>query len=154
MSIPPELSDNGGAQVVTVSEFTARARDARKQREYDLRLDRYKFAQIGRDIGRVLDCAAVHSGTVRRWFVDVIPPDLNIICALAIVLDVDPGWLAFGKASTAQAPAWFTPRPPTEDGPPDAPPGDGQARRVAQGRRQLPAARAPKPKRPDHRRSG
>lgn len=45
---------------------------------------------------------------VSRWFKGAVPRDLATIIAIAKLLGVDPGWLAFGSASQA---------PPPTDGP-------------------------------------
>lgn len=45
----------------------------------------------------------VSQSTVSDWFRSVVP-DVHDIEHLAKALEVDPGWLAFGDASTAQGP--------------------------------------------------
>lgn len=42
---------------------------------------------------------------VSRWFRGAVPRDLATIVAIAELLQVDPGWLAFGPASQAPPPA-------------------------------------------------
>lgn len=42
---------------------------------------------------------------VSRWFNGVVPKNLKTIVAIAELLNVDPGWLAFGSASRAPSPA-------------------------------------------------
>lgn len=122
----------GEMQVTTVDDFTSRARRARRARqgETDTNLG---FKEIGIEVGRVLRSAPVQAGTVRRWFRDVVPSDLDSLYAMAVVLNVDAGWLAFGERSQAPAPAWFTPRQP--DGGVDDDPAPSVA--AAQAARQL-----------------
>lgn len=44
-------------------------------------------------------------GAISRWFAADTEPDLKTIGAVAAILEVDPGWLAFGAASAAPAPS-------------------------------------------------
>lgn len=48
----------------------------------------------------------VSTSQVTRWR-DGREPEVEAMAALAKVLHVDPGWLAFGESSTAEAPEWF-----------------------------------------------
>lgn len=55
------------------------------------------------------------AGTVSRWAAGKnIPQDLEVIGAAALETGVDPGWLAFGRASDAPWPAGW--QPPAETG--------------------------------------
>lgn len=109
LSIPPVTPAHGGAQVVTVNDFTERARWARKQRESELRVNQWTFGEIGTEMGQLLGTEALQAGTVGRWFRDAIPDTLSRIAALAAVLRVDPGWLAFGDLCQGKVPQGFTP---------------------------------------------
>lgn len=54
--------------------------------------------------------ATVTAATVSRWFYGQVP-DLWTLGVLAAVLEVDPGWLAFGDDTSAAGPAKPGPRP-------------------------------------------
>lgn len=58
-------------------------------------------------VARVLGRDPVDAGTGGRWFKGT-QPSLATIAALAIVFEVDPGWLAFGELSMAPAPGLTT----------------------------------------------
>lgn len=59
--------------------------------------------QLGERVGKPLG-RAVGQYTVSDWFRGVSMPSLEETEALALVLEVDPGWLAFGHASESPAP--------------------------------------------------
>ncbi len=59
---------------------------------------------LGRQVGRMLpDKAPLSQSAVSRWMKGS-RPDLETIASIAHVLQVDPGWLAFGELSGAPAP--------------------------------------------------
>ena len=57
---------------------------------------------LGEMVGR-LRGDKVAQTTISDWFKSTVP-DIHDIEYLAKALEVDPGWLAFGKATTAQGP--------------------------------------------------
>jgi transcriptional regulator with XRE-family HTH domain len=66
-------------------------------------------AEIAKRVGEVLDRPAVAQATVSRWFRGTVP-DVVTVAALATVMRVPAGWLAFGDpGDTISA---------TPDGPP------------------------------------
>jgi hypothetical protein len=70
-------------------------------------------AELGESVGKILKRKPVTPSSVSRWFTEA-EPDLQVICAIARSLGVDPGWLAFGPDSQAPAPndpAMPTPMP-------------------------------------------
>ena len=59
---------------------------------------------LGRQVGKKLvDREPLSQSAVSRWMKGA-KPDLETIAAIAEVLQVDPGWLAFGELSRAPAP--------------------------------------------------
>lgn len=76
-------------------------------------------AKGGRDIGHqeFADMLAgtpggkrVSQGSVSKWMNGEVHPQLELIPAIAYVLNVDPGWLAFGDDSEAPMPDWARPK--------------------------------------------
>jgi hypothetical protein len=126
--------------------FNGRVRLAHRHREAELNRDLGQ-AEIGIEMGKFMETDPLTQATVSRYFRDT-EPELQKICALAHVLGVDCGWLAFGEKSEAPHPPWFT--PPTSDGGVDGPgPNEERAKNhlgLARGAR--------KPPKPPHRRSG
>lgn len=63
-------------------------------------------AELGRRIGVLLGKTnkAVHESAVGRWGRTAVP-DARTVAAIGQACGVDPGWLAFGDASAAPAPA-------------------------------------------------
>lgn len=53
-------------------------------------------SELGIAVGKLLNKKPVHVSTVSRWFTEATP-DLQTIVAIAKVLGVTPGWLAFGS---------------------------------------------------------
>lgn len=63
--------------------------------------------QIGVEVSKLLGlpaAEALRSASVSRWLLGQSVPDAPTMQAIAAALEVDPGWLAFGQASTAAAP--------------------------------------------------
>jgi transcriptional regulator with XRE-family HTH domain len=61
--------------------------------------------EIGRRVGEMLRRdKPFNPSAANKWFNEGSVPDVGTIAALATVLQVDPGWLAFGDASQAPAP--------------------------------------------------
>jgi hypothetical protein len=72
-------------------------------------------AEIGRRVAEGLGrTPAYRSQTVGKWL-EGSEPSSEVVAMLARVLDVDPGWLAFGSLSQAPAPKGWT-APPTSAG--------------------------------------
>lgn len=66
---------------------------------------RASVTALAEEVGAELK-ESVSSGDVGRWLGgQAVPSSLARITAFARVLDVDPGWLSFGDASRAPAPA-------------------------------------------------
>lgn len=64
--------------------------------------ERYGMAQLGNDVSaRLIATPVKHTGvgrqSIRSWERNLDRPRLETIIVLAEVLDVDPGWLAFGR---------------------------------------------------------
>ena len=132
-------------QPTTGTEFNNRVRLAHRHREAELNRDLGQ-AEIGVEMGKLLGTGKLTQATVSRYFRDT-EPELAKICALATVLGVDCGWLAFGDQTKAPAPSWF--KPPTSNGGVDDP-----ARIVEQARRQARVAQGTHPGRPPRRQHG
>ena len=79
------------AVLMGVEGFGGRLGDARRAKGQRLRRD-YKAAELARDAG-------VTSATVSRWENGEVVPDAELIAKLAKILDVSPGWLAFGETA-------------------------------------------------------
>jgi transcriptional regulator with XRE-family HTH domain len=61
--------------------------------------------EIGRRVSNLLSRDRPYTPTaINKWFNEGVVPDIATIAALAKVLQVDPGWLAFGDESRAPAP--------------------------------------------------
>lgn len=64
---------------------------------------------LGRMVGNELRTKPYHGQTVGKWFRPEdpkIPRDPMVLSALATVLCVDPGWLAYGELSVAPVPEY------------------------------------------------
>ncbi len=62
-------------------------------------------AELGLLVGRHLGAAkGITGATVSRWEAEESVPDLATVGAIAVVCQVDPGWLAYGNLSKAPAP--------------------------------------------------
>lgn len=74
------------------------------------------LAEIGRRVAERLELPKpIPAATVQRW--GASEPDFDTVAAFAAVLGVDPGWLAFGDASSAAAPpGWEWAKPPAAGG--------------------------------------
>lgn len=73
-----------------------------------LRLRRGELSQawVADQLGKVMGKREGYSpSAVSRWMGGQEPGELETIIGLAQVLEVDPGWLAFGDASRAPAPS-------------------------------------------------
>jgi transcriptional regulator with XRE-family HTH domain len=73
------------------------------------------LARVGKRIAdRMGRAEAFPAGTVSRWAAGKnVPQELEVILAAAQETGVDPGWLTFGEASAAPAPAgWIPPARP------------------------------------------
>lgn len=96
-----------------MSEFADRARWAYHQKKGRER--GFSQAVWAERIGKRLQKGAPSQTTVGRWMQlrsegGTLPDDLETVEAAALEVDVDPGWLAFGPASEARAPAgWSEP---------------------------------------------
>lgn len=90
------------AQVTTNKQFSDRLFDARLRLEGVLRrkVSDPEFAGM---VARRLGGEPVAPSTVWRWGRGAAP-DLPTLVAIAAVLQVDPGWLAFGEDSAAPGP--------------------------------------------------
>lgn len=67
--------------------------------------------ELGQLVGQELGREPYSPSTAGRWLTEALP-DVPVVWALARVLNVDAGWLAFGACSTAQAPpGWAWTRP-------------------------------------------
>lgn len=87
--------------------FNLRLRQATKLREVSIGRDLEQEA-VGQLVGGALGVAPISQAAVSRWYKSA-EPGLATIQALAEILNVDPGWLAFGDASGAPAPVGWTP---------------------------------------------
>lgn len=88
--------------------FNERARRAHLARQAAIGQE-LEQDEVGRQVARYLGAEEpIGQGTVSRWFRSSVP-DLRTIAALALVLNVDPGWLAFGELSGAPKPHWANP---------------------------------------------
>lgn len=100
MTPEPDASGGNG------SGFHDRVRRAHLARQTEIGRD-LSQDEVGREVARYLGLQeAIGQGTVSRWFRGSIP-DLRTIGGLALVLNVDPGWLAFGDLSAAPKPWWL-----------------------------------------------
>lgn len=107
LSILKIMTVNPESFGTTGSGFNDRVRRSHLARQAEIGRDLGQD-EVGREVGRYLGLeGAVGQGTVSRWFRASIP-DLRTIAALALVLNVDPGWLAFGDLSAAPKPRWVT----------------------------------------------
>lgn len=87
--------------------------------------------EIGRRVSARVARAKPYSGTAAsNWFTGA-EPDLDTQEALAAVLGVDPGWLGFGEASQAPAPAGWVPKEQAKGTVPEEPMTDDVTRRRA-----------------------
>ena len=59
--------------------------------------------EIGASVGLLVGLEPIGPSNVSRWRHGSVP-DLATIAAVATVLSVDPGWLAFGEISSAGPP--------------------------------------------------
>ena len=72
--------------------------------------------ELAEAVGKALDRRPPTSSTVSRWFTEAVP-DLQTIEAIARVLGVPAGWLAFGEGEPPDDPATATFMPPRKPGP-------------------------------------
>lgn len=89
--------------MIDANGFGERLRTARGQREVR---GRVSYEEIADAVAERTGRKPAHRPTsVGRWFKGESVPDVPSIWALANFFGVDPGWLAFGDASDAPAPA-------------------------------------------------
>ncbi|MFI5248569.1 MAG: helix-turn-helix domain-containing protein [Gemmatimonadales bacterium] len=80
-----------------------------------LRSEKLSQERLGALVSRELSKGApVTAATVSRWESGDTVPSVTTIAAIARVCGVDPGWLAFGAASTAPSPRRGKPQHPAE----------------------------------------
>ncbi len=92
--------------MTTVEAFGRRAYAAWKHLES---IGRFPQAQVGIEVAEVLgELEPIPQGTVSKWLLGKAVPPVEKVGALAIVLRVDPGWLAFGEDSQAPPPSWWS----------------------------------------------
>lgn len=80
-------------------DFGARLRHAKRKFEAERDPERVTNERIGQLVGDVLGRPPITSQAVSRWLLGHVPDQLATIRALALVLGVEPGWLAFGEGS-------------------------------------------------------
>lgn len=77
--------------------FGARMREAKRRYEQDRDPEPVYNKDIGERVGALLRRPPITSQAVGRWLQGQVPDDLDVIRAIAVVLGVRPGWLAFGE---------------------------------------------------------
>lgn len=89
-------------QLQTFRDRLLRAWALLQLREGGILSQTWLAGEVARELGME---ETMSPSTVSYWFAGVrLPGDLDTMAALARVLRVDPGWLAFGDASQAPAP--------------------------------------------------
>jgi transcriptional regulator with XRE-family HTH domain len=99
LSIPSLALDHRMAQETAEKGLRTRLKDAQQG---------FGLFVAGREVQQkeVAEMAGMEEGTVNRYFRGETIPPLDTIVALARVLQVDPGWIAFGEDSQAPKPFW------------------------------------------------
>lgn len=82
--------------MATNEEWGRRLRSARRRYEEETDSE-LSYREIGERLGTALKRSAYKHTSVRSWFVEGQEPDsLAVMRELAVLLKVDPRWLAFG----------------------------------------------------------